>query len=131
MALASLPRNYLMKRSWFNVCSALAIALASLAAPLHAQFAYVTDGYEVLGYRIDSVTGALTQVVGSPFTAGFYPISVAVDPSGKFVYVTLPNGGIFGLKIDASTGALTPIPGSPFAAQGADPNCIAFAFPAQ
>jgi hypothetical protein len=44
---------------------------------------------------------------------------VAVDPSGKFAYVTNVNdNNVSGYTIDPSTGALTAIAGSPFAAGG-------------
>jgi 6-phosphogluconolactonase len=71
----------------------------------------------VSAYSI-SVNGALRPVPGSPFTGGFTnqsePSSVAVDPWGRFVYVT--NYGTYLLsayRIGAG-GALTPVPGSPF-----------------
>jgi len=87
-------------------------------------FAYVANGGAsvlngpgtVSAYRVDAATGALTPVPGSPFAAGRYPSSIAVNPAGTFVYVT--NGDdntISAYRIHASTGALTPIPGSPFA----------------
>jgi 6-phosphogluconolactonase (cycloisomerase 2 family) len=65
---------------------------------------------------MDQSTGVLTEVAGSPFTAGTHPISIAIDPSGHYVYVAnhgSDNISIFSL--DKSTGSLTPISGSPFA----------------
>jgi 6-phosphogluconolactonase (cycloisomerase 2 family) len=41
-----------------------------------------------------------------------------VDPSGRFLYVTLlndSNGSIFAYTINSANGALSPVPGSPFA----------------
>ena len=71
----------------------------------------------VSAYTIDSTTGAITEVAGSPFAAQNYPHSVAVDPTGKFAYVVnLGNSNVSAYTIDASTGALTPVAGSPFAA---------------
>ncbi len=69
----------------------------------------------VSAYTIDSGTGALTPIAGSPFPAGMIPVGVAIDPAGKFVYVV--NHGsdnTSGFAIDQATGALTPIEGSPF-----------------
>jgi DNA-binding beta-propeller fold protein YncE len=71
----------------------------------------------VSAYSIGA-NGALTQLtsLGSPFAAGFNPVSVAVDPTGKFVYVA--NGGdntVSAYSVGAS-GALTAVPGTPFAA---------------
>jgi DNA-binding beta-propeller fold protein YncE len=104
----------------------------SVAVDATGKFAYVTNGLGLLsntvsGYTINPTTGALTPISGSPFTAGSSPWSVAVDPTGKFAYVTnlgtIP-GTVSGYTIDPSTGALTPISGSPFAA-GTTPRSVA------
>jgi len=70
----------------------------------------------VAAFSINSSTGALTAVPGSPFSAGNGSFSVAVDPSGKYVYTanTVDNT-ISAFAIDLSTGALTSVSGSPFA----------------
>ena len=81
----------------------------------------------VSAYVIDADSGALTAVPGSPYTTDTLSVAVAVDPSGKFLYVTNgdpPANNISAFAIDANTGALTPVPGSPFAA-GANPQSIA------
>ena len=75
------------------------------------KFAYVTNGNsnDVSAYTINSATGALTAVTGSPFAAGTGPTSVAVDPWGRFLYVA--NGGFPGsvsvYVINPTNGALT------------------------
>src|SRR5260370_7723898 len=53
---------------------------------------------------------------GSPFAAGGAPSSVAVDPAGRFAFVTNSSVNIPVFSIDVSTGALQQIPGSPFPA---------------
>jgi 6-phosphogluconolactonase len=85
----------------------------------------------IFAFTIDASTGALTPVPGSPFLLGSSvtgPVQageVVVDPSGNFVYVTLPaTGQVAGFSIDASSGVLTPVSGSPFAA-GAGASAIA------
>src|SRR6266404_1499801 len=116
-------RAGVVKRGWLSVLSTLAIGFVCLASPLRAQFAYVANGSDntVSAYSIGS-SGALTPVPGSPFAAGNVTDSVAVDPTGKFAYVTNQGfpptnipGTISAYSI-ASNGALTPVPGSPFAA---------------
>jgi 6-phosphogluconolactonase len=70
----------------------------------------------------------LTAIAGSPFTAGSSPVSVAVDPSGKFAYVVNFLGGsgrVSGYTINPSTGALTAITGAPFPAAGDVSNSVA------
>lgn len=69
-------------------------------------------------YAINQATGALTA--GTPVSAGFNPRSVAVDPSGRFLYAAnlgvgaAPHGSVSVFRIDQDTGALTP--GVPVAA---------------
>jgi len=62
--------------------------------------------------------GALTSITGSPFaTPGKEAFSVAVDPSGKFVYLANESSNdVSGYTIIPTTGALTAMSGSPFAA---------------
>jgi 6-phosphogluconolactonase len=95
----------------------LALALVALVVTARAEFAYVVNqlSNNVSAYRIGE-NGALTPVPGSPFPTGTLPLSVAVDPLGKFVYVA--NGGssnnISAYRI-GENGALTPVPpGRPF-----------------
>jgi 6-phosphogluconolactonase len=78
------------------------------------SFLYATDQNEyVWGFSIDSQTGVLSPVAGSPFNAGSQPYGVQV--SGNFVFVALSNSnGIAAFSIDAATGSLSPVPGSPF-----------------
>ena len=65
-------------------------------------------------------TGAMAAVAGSPWRTGSGPTSVAVDPSGKFAYVTgMISNNVWGYNINGSTGALTqsgtPYPAGQFA----------------
>ena len=76
-------------------------------------------------FDVDSQSGALTPVAGSPFDVGvFDPTGVAVSPNGQFAYVIGRRGpdgpppsnaesAIAVLRIGA-TGTLSPILGSPF-----------------
>jgi len=66
----------------------------------------------------------LSPVPGSPFAAGLFPDSVAVDSSGKFAYVGDLFGGVSAYTIDSTTGALSLVTGSPFAA-GSGPRSVA------
>ncbi|MDQ2901594.1 MAG: beta-propeller fold lactonase family protein, partial [Acidobacteriota bacterium] len=88
------------------------------------NYAFASDS--VSGYAINPATGTLTPVPGSPFpTAGQNPRSIAVDPTGKFVYVAnQQSDSVSGYAINAATGTLTPIAGSPFAG-GSNPSGVA------
>jgi len=101
---------------------------SSVAVDPGGKFLYVANQGSLLGvgdvsaFTINVTTGALTPVSGSPFAVGKSPYSVAVDPSGKFVYVAnddryaegLRPGTVSAFTIIAATGALTPVSGSPF-----------------
>jgi 6-phosphogluconolactonase len=92
------------------------------------KFLFVMDsgtgsGAQVSVYAINSTTGALTEVSGSPFFASgaLYTGAFATDPTGKFLYGAVGpsnNGGapgiLVGYSINLTTGALTPVPGSPY-----------------
>jgi DNA-binding beta-propeller fold protein YncE len=118
------------------VCVVLVIfAFASHAVGTTPRYAYVTNynsanlsaSSNVSAYTVDSSTGALTAVSGSPFAAGTGPYSVTVDPSGKFTYaVNYFSNNVSAYTIDSSTGALTVVSGSPFAA-GLQPTSVAIA----
>ncbi|MBI3557110.1 MAG: beta-propeller fold lactonase family protein, partial [Deltaproteobacteria bacterium] len=62
--------------------------VGSGTTPNFNYFIYVANqgSNDVSAYTINTSTGALAAVSGSPFTAGTNPFSVAVDPLGKFAY---------------------------------------------
>jgi 6-phosphogluconolactonase (cycloisomerase 2 family) len=79
---------------------------------------YATDKSNpgnVAGYTINSSTGALTAIPGSPFAVGNSGnAGLAIDPGARFLYVGNVGGGITVFAIDSASGALTLVPGSPF-----------------
>ena len=79
-------------------------------------------------YTINSSTGALRAVAGSPFATGSSPFSAAVDPSGQFAYVAndADNTVSAYAVVNSSAGALRAVSGSPFAA-GLAPALVAIA----
>jgi len=87
----------------------------SVAVDPSGRFAYVANGDLVRGtgsvsmYTINATTGALSSI-GTIVTAGAGASSVAVDPSGKFAYVTHEfSDNVSMFTINAATGALTSI----------------------
>jgi 6-phosphogluconolactonase (cycloisomerase 2 family) len=122
---ASSGRLTAISGSPFRDGAAGTFALAnSVAVDPSGRFAYVANtAGSVAEYTINSSSGALAAIPGSPLTVGSTPTAVAVDPSGRFAYVT--NGGsgspfVSAYAINTSTGALTQISGSPFTAAGAN-----------
>src|ERR1700727_3024926 len=89
--------------------------------PSH-KFVYMANigKNSVSALSINSTTGALTVVPGSPFPTGFLtnePIAVAVDPTGKFA-IADGSGFVAGSSINPVSGALTLFAGPPFGALG-------------
>ncbi|MBI3478157.1 MAG: beta-propeller fold lactonase family protein [Acidobacteria bacterium] len=82
----------------------------------------------VSGFSIDSSTGALTPVPGSPFSVSLHAdlAGFAIHPSGKYLYVSTAKSanGILAWSVDTATGALSPLTESPFA-PGTSPVGIA------
>ena len=71
-----------------------------------------TQYNQIAGFKIDQLTGNLTNIPGSPFTSGgVNPVSIAVKPGGRYVYVvnkaTGTNGNIEVFSVGGD-GVLTP-----------------------
>ena len=82
----------------------------------------------ISGFRIDSATGILTPVPGSPFptVVSSGPFGVVISPSGKYLYAALTNADqIAAFTIDGPTGTLSHIPGSFLTGNG--PTVLAMA----
>jgi 6-phosphogluconolactonase len=76
---------------------------------------------DATAYTINSSTGSLVTVAGSPYVGGGDGcVDITVDPSGKFVYMANYAGrnnsgaSISAFAINSVTGGLTAVPGSPF-----------------
>lgn len=79
----------------------------------------------VLAFAINTTTGTLTPVPGSPFTTGTNSDFTFADLSGRFLYVAnFGSMDVSGFTINSTSGALTPIAGSPFATGGGRPDAV-------
>jgi 6-phosphogluconolactonase len=77
-------------------------------------------------FSLNSGTGALTEVSGSPFATGNLPNPVAIDPSGKFVFVGNTGGNSLSAYTIDLSGTLTPVTGTPIQlAANSQPSSIA------
>lgn len=94
--------------------------LIGLAIHPSGKFAYFATGLAlsgIAGWSIDTSSGVLSPLPGSPFFAGSPFFSGTFDLDGKFFYTSAgASGGIAGFSVDINSGTLTPLPGSPFAA---------------
>jgi 6-phosphogluconolactonase (cycloisomerase 2 family) len=90
------------------------------------KFLYVASliGGDFSGFSIDSGSGALSPLSGSPYAVAVsttvIPLSaVAVDRSGKFLYVAALNANkLYAYTINSNTGVPAAISNSPFATGG-------------
>jgi 6-phosphogluconolactonase (cycloisomerase 2 family) len=78
-------------------------------------------GNDIGAFDIDAIAGTVTPVTGSPFATGSGTLSVTVDQSGNYAYVT-GSAGVYAFKI-GSSGALSALPGGVVAA-GSSPISI-------
>jgi 6-phosphogluconolactonase len=119
--------------------SSIAITKGNAAVAYTPQFAYVANAgppagsNNLSGYSINSTSGALTALTGSPFTEGFSPQSNLAILLAPFLYVTnlcsdlscsSLNGSVSAFTVDATAGALATVQGSPFLA-GRGPRGVA------
>lgn len=88
------------------------------------SFVYIV-GHDVSGvggvwaFSLAPSTGVPTLLTGSPFATGTSPDAVAIDPTGKFLFVAdFTFGQINVFIIDPGTGALTSAAGSPLTVDG-------------
>lgn len=80
-------------------------------------YAGLTADNQIAAFSVDTESGALTPVPGSPFSAGKSPADLAL--ANKFLYAAnWQDSTISAYSIDPTSGALTLVPGSPFATSG-------------
>jgi 6-phosphogluconolactonase (cycloisomerase 2 family) len=92
-----------------------------VANPLASNLPLQTNTGNISGFNIQPDgpnAGALTPILGSPFTAtvGNNPTAITVDPSGRFVYAVTPGSSfsIWCFSIGPTNGLLTAATNSPF-----------------
>jgi 6-phosphogluconolactonase (cycloisomerase 2 family) len=88
----------------------------AMAVSPTAGFVYVSNGPSgtISAFSIGA-SGALTEIAGSPFTAGANIAGLKIDPKGQFLYAADFGGNKIAAFSIAASGALAPIAGSPFA----------------
>jgi 6-phosphogluconolactonase (cycloisomerase 2 family) len=74
--------------------------------------------------NVNQPDGTLTEIPGSPFSAGLFPAAAAVDPLGQYLYVVdQQSNQISQYKIAAGTGAISAL-GTPAISTGSLPVSI-------
>jgi len=103
-------------------------APSNVAISPNGKYVYVTNSgsNDVSAYTVDSGTGALTEVSGSPFGAGTGPQAVTVDPTSRYVYVVNKTAGSVSIfSIDTATAGKLVSAGT--ISTGSSPNDVAIA----
>src|SRR6266568_2121150 len=68
------------------VCVSMAMWVGCGTTSSHYLYAAIPGSNEIVIYREDPNSGVLTQLAGSPVAAGSAVRSIAMHPSGKFLY---------------------------------------------
>jgi 6-phosphogluconolactonase len=90
---------------------------ADIVASETYVYAALTGSNQIAAFAIDTSTGVLTPVAGSPYAAGTAPTALIL--ANSFLYViNSADGTISGYSVDSSTGVLTKLVNSPFAIAG-------------
>ncbi|HWR34969.1 MAG TPA: beta-propeller fold lactonase family protein [Clostridia bacterium] len=105
--------------------SPMTVSFSPRAIVFSGTFVYVESATGIAGFRLDTATGALAAMAGSPFTPATILNNIAVSPNGRFLYA------LDGSSNQVLTFALDPNTGIPVAqagaiASGADPVAMQF-----
>jgi 6-phosphogluconolactonase (cycloisomerase 2 family) len=100
---------------------------SAIAEDPSARFLYVTDEAtnQLYGNLIIG-NGQPVAMTNGPFSTGLFPVSVTIDPRGKYLYVANYNSNTVGAyAIDVATGTPVGSVGSTTVQVGTAPTCIA------
>jgi len=103
----------------FLVCTGLALCVSCGKSSNNYLYAAIPTASEILVYREDPNSGALTPLSSSPFSAGPGVQSIAIHPSKQFLYAANSSENDISLFVISSTGGLTEV--TPRTPAGATP----------
>lgn len=107
----------------FLVCASTAICVSCGSTSSHYLYAAIPASNDIVAYREDPNSGVLTQLTGSPISAGQAVQSIVIHPSGKFLYAANAGEGDVSLYTISTAGALTEV--TPRTAAGTAPTRLA------
>jgi 6-phosphogluconolactonase (cycloisomerase 2 family) len=88
---------------------ALADVPSSISVSSDSAFAFAGTNDGVYAFRVNSGTGGLSSVSGSPFSTGNSFTALTVSPNNRVLYAANGNGTVVAYSINATTGSLTSI----------------------
>jgi 6-phosphogluconolactonase (cycloisomerase 2 family) len=107
-------------------CASIAIWVSCGSTSSRYVYAAIPLSNQIVAYREDPNSGVLTQLTGSPVTAGSAVQSIAMHPSGKFLYAANSGDGPPGdvsLFTISTTGVITEV--TPRTNLGSSPTLLA------
>ena len=107
----------------FLVCAGMAICVSCGSTSSRYLYASIPASNEIVAYREDPNSGVLTQLVGSPISAGQAVQSIVIHPSGKFLYAANSGEADVSLFKISTAGGLTEV--TPRTAVGTAPTLLA------
>ena len=108
------------------VCASMATWIGCSSTSNSYLYAAIPASSEIVVYREDPNSGVLTQLTGSPITAGPAVASIAIHPSNKFLYAANSGEGDISLFRISSIGGLNEVtPRTPVTPNGTVPTLLA------
>jgi 6-phosphogluconolactonase len=107
----------------FLVCAGMATWIGCGSTTSKFLYAAIPSANQIVIFREDPNSGVLTQLAGSPVTAGQAVQALAVHPSGKFLYAANSGEGDVSLYNISSAGGLTEV--TPRTTVGVSPQLLA------
>jgi 6-phosphogluconolactonase len=105
------------------VCASLGAWLGCGTTSSRFFYAAIPTSNTIVAYRMDPNSGVLTQLSGSPISAGAGVGALAIHPSGKYLYAANSVTNNLSVYTIASTGALTEL--TPRTSAGTSPTLLA------
>lgn len=101
----------MLTRASLLIVALTGVMWLSACGSTRRQTAYVTTPLNngVTAFRVNTNTGNLSQILGSPYPTGISPTAIRVHQSGKFAYVSNAGEDTISLYTIGSTGALTEV----------------------
>jgi 6-phosphogluconolactonase len=107
----------------FLVCASMATWIGCGSTSSKFLYAAIPAANQIVIFREDPNSGVLTQLAGSPVTAGQAVQALAIHPSGKYLYAANSGEGDVSLYTISSAGALTEV--TPRTTVGVSPTLLA------
>src|SRR6476469_6084686 len=109
--------------AWLASCGGSSSSGGGSGSAGRNAYVAVPEANAIAAYRVDSNSGNLNRVLGSPFPGGTSPVAIAIHPSGNYIYAANQGSSDVSLfKINHDTGELAEV--MPRTPAGLNPSAI-------